>query len=139
MTPLRVAALGLCGVAGLCALRTMAGCGDDGTHIYEGRFYNEARDCLGTISTVDVVDGPAPSQYCPPVCLSQKQPDGGRVLYTSIMCAPYPFDFDSSGTDPKCAAALAAHARNDTCFSDGGSASPLPKSDAGDAGDATPD
>lgn len=133
--PAWTVAIVLCGVAGLCTLHTLAACSDQGSHIYEGRFYNEARDCLGTISTVDVVDGPPPSQYCPVVCLSQKKADGGRTLYTSIMCPPYPFDFDSSGTDPTCAMALAAHTRNDTCFSDGGSSAPIP--DAGDAGDAS--
>lgn len=134
-----IVGVALCGLAGLCTLHTLAACSEAGTHIYEGRFYNEGRDCLGTISTVDVVDGPAPSQYCPVVCLSQKKADGGRTLYTSIMCAPYPFDFDTSGTDPKCAMALAAHTRNDTCLSDGGSSAPILPNDAGDAGDAAVD
>ncbi len=124
-----------------CTLHAIAGCSESGSHIYEGRFYNEGRDCLGTGSTVDVVDGQSANRDCPIVCLLQKRPDGGRVLYTSTMCAPFPFDFDTSGNDPKCAAAVAAHARNDTCFSDGGSSAPLPKpgADAGDAGDASTD
>ena len=51
----------------------------------------------------------------------------------STMCAPYPFSFDASGTDPTCPAALAALERNDTCLVDGGSTNPLPPPD--DAGD----
>lgn len=130
--------LGVAGaVASLCMIHASAGCSEGGAHVYEGRFYVEERDCLGTISTLDVVDGPPPDQYCPAVCLVQRQPEGGRAIYTSIMCAPYPFGFDLSGTDPKCAMALAAQARNDTCLSDGGSSAPAPKIDAGDKADAS--
>jgi hypothetical protein len=57
-------------------------------------------------------------------------PDGTRTVYVSTMCAPYPFGFDTSGGDPRCATALAAFDRNDTCLADGGSSAPLPR-DAG--------
>jgi len=107
----------------LCMLHASA-CGD-ASHVYQGRLYVEARDCLGTTSSVDVVEGDDPGS-CAPTCLLQRRPDGGRVLYVSTMCGPYPFDFDVSGADPKCPAALAAFGRNDTCLSDGGSSAPPP-------------
>lgn len=102
-------------------------CGDP-SHIYEGRAYLESRDCLGTTSSVDVVEGERPGS-CGPVCLAHGHPDGGRTLYVSTMCAPYPFQFDASGRDPSCPAALAALGRDDTCNVDGTSTHPIP--DAG--------
>jgi hypothetical protein len=50
------------------------------------------------------------------------------------MCAPLPPQFDTSGTDKRCAAALAAYAANTSCLDDGGIAN-MP--DAADASDAT--
>lgn len=118
----------------VCTLHLFA-CSEDGTHIYTGRLYLEARDCLGTPSSVDVVDGNEPGT-CAPTCLVQRRAEGGRVIYVSTMCAPYPFDFDTSGSDPRCPAALASFARNDTCFSDGGSSAPALDASAADAADA---
>ena len=43
----------------------------------------------------------------------------GRTLYVATMCPPYPFQFDASGSDPICPAALAAFGRDDTCNVDG--------------------
>jgi hypothetical protein len=40
------------------------------------------------------------------------------------MCAPFPALFDASGSDYACPTALAALARGDTCFIDGGSENP---------------
>ncbi len=101
------------------------GCGDP-SHVYEGRLFLPERHCLGTTSSIDVVEGELPGS-CPAICLAQPHADGGRSLYVSTMCGPsYPFMFDTSGTDPLCPSALAAFERNDTCFVDGGSANPLP-------------
>lgn len=105
-------------------------CGDE-SHVFEGRLFLEGRKCLGTNASVDVVEGSPPGS-CGPRCLSQHHADGGRSLYVSTMCGPFPFDFDSSGTDPGCGDALAALARNDTCLLDGGSSAP------GAVGDASP-
>jgi hypothetical protein len=102
----------------------MIACGDP-SHIYQGRLYLEHRGCLGTTSSIDVVEGEDPGS-CPALCLLQKLPDGGRAVYLSTMCAPYPFGFDTAGTDPVCAAALAALGRDDTCLTDGGSSAPAP-------------
>jgi hypothetical protein len=99
-------------------------CGDP-SHIFEGREFVDARDCVGTTSIVDVVEGEKPVQICAPICLSQGHPDGGRTLYVSTMCAPYPFQYDAAGTDPACPAALAAFGRDDTCNADGTSTHPI--------------
>lgn len=129
------AATAAAAAAAACIMH-LSGCSEDGTHIYTGRLYLEGRDCLGTPSSVDVVDGNDPGT-CAPTCLVQRRAEGGRVIYVSTMCAPYPFGFDATGSDPKCGAALASFARDDTCFSDGGSSAPI--ADAGpDAADAAP-
>jgi hypothetical protein len=115
-------------VAGACAcIMHLSACKDDGTHVYVGRFYLEARGCLGTSSSLDVVTGNEPGT-CNPICLIQRRPEGGRAVYVATMCPPYPspVDFDTSGTDAICAPALAALARGDTCATDGGSSHPLP-------------
>src|SRR5690606_21990228 len=107
-------------------------CGEP-SHVYLGRLYRVDRDCVATVSSVDVVDGEEPGT-CGPVCLIQTTFDAERVVYVSTMCAPYPFGFDATGEDPACAAALAAFARDDTCLADGASTNPAP--DAGDEADA---
>jgi hypothetical protein len=107
----------------------MASCGDP-SHVFEGRYFLEGRGCLGTTSSVDVVEGERPGN-CGPICLAHAHTDGGRSIYVATMCAPYPFGFDTSGSDPACPAALAALERNDTCLLDGGSSNPSPPSDAG--------
>jgi hypothetical protein len=99
-------------------------CGDP-SHIYEGRAYLDSRDCLGTTSSVDVVEGDRPTRACAAICLADGHPDGGRTLYVSTMCAPYPFQFDASGGDPGCPAALEALGRDDTCNTKGTSTHPI--------------
>jgi hypothetical protein len=111
-------------------LAALVACGET-THVFSGRLYVDGRDCVATKSRIEVVEGyPAPER-CAPTCLVQRTtPDGKRPAYVTTMCPPVPFGFDTDGADPRCAAALAAFARNDTCISDGGSSAPLPK-DAG--------
>jgi hypothetical protein len=111
----------------LSCIMHISACGVDGTHIYRGRLFVEARNCLGTTSSVDVVEGDEPptGTECAPACLAQRRAEGGRTIYVSTMCGPYPFDFDTSGSDPACGAALAALGRDDTCLSDGGSTAPV--------------
>jgi len=117
-----------------CIMHTSA-CKDDGTHVYVGQFYLEGRNCLGTTSALDVISGDEPGT-CTPVCIIQKRANAARSVFVSTTCPPYPptVEFDVSGTDPVCAPALAALARNDTCATDGGSSNPLPP--AADAGGA---
>lgn len=120
-----------------CIMHASA-CKDDGTHVYLGRLFVEARGCLGTTSSVDVVTGGDPGE-CPPICLLQHRAEGGRAIYVATMCAPYPagVEFDTSGTDPACPAALAALTRDDTCLSDGGDTHPLPDAAADSSADAS--
>ena len=108
-----------------CTLH-LSSCKDDGTHVYIGRIFLEARDCVATTSSVDVVSGETPGE-CSPICMLQPRAEGGRTVYVATMCPPLPApDFDLSGRDPVCVRALAALARNDTCLSDGGTTSPRP-------------
>jgi hypothetical protein len=109
----------------------MHGCGDP-SHVYDGRLYREDRDCFGTTSALDVVTGDDPGT-CEPTCFVQTSPEAGRAYYVSRMCAPYPATgFDRPAGDPVCARALAAYARNDTCFVDGGTSNPLPRDASAD-------
>ena len=114
----------------LLALGLVVACGDN-THVFSGRLYVVDRDCVATKSSIEVVEGDPAPENCAPTCLVQRTtPNGARPVYVTTMCPPIPFGFDSDGADPRCAAALASFARNDTCFTDGGSSAPLPK-DAG--------
>ena len=120
----------LLAIAPLALVVLGASCGDP-SHIFEGRLFLPQRGCLGTTSSVDVVEGERPGS-CGPTCLTQPQSDGGRAIYAATMCGPYPVNFDASGADPLCPLALAALERNDTCLIDGGSSSPpAAPSDAG--------
>jgi hypothetical protein len=114
-------------VAVACTMHMFA-CDDVASHPYPGRIYEEGRGCLGAPIALDVVEGPDPGG-CTATCLVSAT-DGGRIVYISTMCAPYPPFHDTSGTDPLCGPALAAFARTDLCLSDGGSTRPLPPGDA---------
>lgn len=118
----------------LIAACVVAAC-DDASRPFLGRFFLESRDCLGTVSSIDVVPGEA--SRCAPACLVQRTYDGGRPVYVTTECAPYPPDTDGTGVDPRCAAALDAFTRGDTCLPDGGSSRPRPPAER-DAG-ALPD
>jgi hypothetical protein len=110
----------------LFVVAAIAACGET-THVYSGRLYVQDRDCVATTSSIEVVEGDPAPETCAPACLVQRTtPDTTRPIYVSTMCPPIPFGFDSDGKDPRCAPALAAFARNDTCFTDGGSSAPLP-------------
>jgi len=113
-------------------------CGDT-SHIFLARQLDEARACLDPTASVDVVVGDQPPE-CSAICLTQPNDDGGtgRVVWIATMCPPYPWNFDAAGLDPACDAGLAAAARHDVCFDDGGSSDPIV--DAGsDASDASTD
>ena len=115
----------------LAAIALAVACGDT-SHVYEGRLFVADRGCLGTTASVDVVDGERPASPCPEACLVQPLADGGRAVYVATMCAPYPFGFDTTGSDPVCPRALAAHERGDTCLADGGSSRPAPRDSGAD-------
>jgi hypothetical protein len=116
----------------LQALLALGACGDPVSHPYAGRQYLEDRGCLSLPSVVDVVPGGDPGS-CPPTCLfTNGDPSRGttRAVYIGTKCPPFPPDYDTSGKDPACEAAIAAFARDDTCLADGGSSHP-PPTDAG--------
>ena len=114
----------------LFALGVCVACGEN-THVYVGNAYIEGRDCIGTQSSLDVVEGDPAESSCPPTCLIQRTtPDRVTKAFVSTMCPPYPYGFDTDGGDPRCPLALAALARGDICLVDGGSSAPSPR-DAG--------
>jgi hypothetical protein len=104
------------------------------SHIYRGRPYDIARDCLDDTGSVDVVSGPDTSLGCDPTCLISTLPEAGDVVFASTQCPPFPEFFDVSGKDPRCAKAIAAVNRSDICNDDGGGSS-NPIVDAGPDGD----
>lgn len=111
-------------MAALAVAAGVSACGEP-SHVFNGRLYLSDRDCLAATTSLDVVPGEPPGT-CDPACLVQSLGDGGRSVYVSTMCPPYPFAFDASGSDPRCPEALAALARGDRCLEDGGSTSPAP-------------
>jgi hypothetical protein len=136
----RGAAVLAVGLAAIACILHVSACKDDGTHVYVARLYVEARDCLGTGSSVDVISGDEPGD-CAPICLLQKRAEGGKAIYAATMCAPYPagVEFDTAGTDPACPKALEALSRGDTCLSDGGTTHPAPEAGTDARADATAD
>jgi hypothetical protein len=108
-------------------LFALTACGES-SHVYEARLYDEARRCLATTSSVDVVTGDRPGT-CAPTCFVQPLRDGGRSIYVSTMCGPYPFGFRVT-TEPPCDEAIAALSRDDTCKADGTSTHPQPDASA---------
>ena len=117
--------LSMLAVAGLAAvLPSAGGCNDPAQHVYMAQLFEADRMCLDTYSALDVSPGGGGDTWCAPVCLV-----GGGAIYVSSVCPPYPSTYDTSGTDPGCAAALAAFTRGDECLDDGGSSNP-PMSDA---------
>jgi hypothetical protein len=128
---IRRATFAFVGLAAVACTLHVSACKDDGTHVYVGRFYLEARECLGTSSSLDAISGDDPGT-CAPICLVQKRAEAGKAIYVAPMCPPYPagVEFDTTGTDALCPKALDALARGDTCLSDGGTTHPAPKPDA---------
>lgn len=123
---------GLAARSFLVVLATIAACKDGGSHIYAGRLFEPARDCLDEATSVDVVDGANPGYACEKKCIATLPPtDGGpRLIYVSNMCPPYPTFSDTTGTAVGCDQALAASDRSDLCEADGGTSTPPPP-DAG--------
>ncbi len=117
------------GVVGVGALA----CSDAVSHIYTGRAYNPARDCIGPTESIDVVKGSDAVFTCDAVCLLSAG-EGGAGYFVSSECAPYPSFYSVNPADPVCTMALAAAVRGDLCFEDGGSAAP--SVDAGAVTDA---
>lgn len=119
-------------VAALLMLVMIAACSDNRSHIYAGRLFDPVRNCLGTASTIDVVDGANPGMACERKCIAMLAPtDGGpRQIYVSSVCPPYPTFSDTTGTASGCDRALSASERSDICENDGGSSNP-PTPDAG--------
>jgi hypothetical protein len=103
----------------------------------------EARGCLDDMSSIDVVAGEQPGACDPKCIVSPPEPDGGETtVYVSTMCPPLPAaPYDSSGSDARCARALALYQANVTCLADGGitgvvTAGDAAVADAANAGDA---
>ena len=107
----------------LAACFALSACGDPVSHVFAGRLYEPARDCVDETSSIDVVDGKPNSAPCERECLVAPAEGGRSSVCVSTMCAPYPRGFEIRSST-ECAAALDAFDRNDTCFTDGGSAHP---------------
>jgi hypothetical protein len=109
--PLRPA-LGAVGLA--LAVLLLHACNDTVSHIYAGRQYDPAHNCIEPTVTIDVVKGNDPGAACPAVCLvAPPAQSGDRTIYVSKECPPYPPLFDTDG--PKCADALTTYAAATPC------------------------
>jgi hypothetical protein len=122
-------ALALAVAVGALGASGALGCNDDNTrsHVYAGRKFEDARGCLDTTTSVDVVDGPDRGSTCDPMCIvSAPDYDSGvRSVFVSTMCPPLPAaPFDTTQSDPRCPTAIAAYKTNLTCFDDGGAGVP---------------
>jgi hypothetical protein len=114
-------------LAAILALTLAACSSEERSHIYAGRLYEADRACLDSVTSIDVVDGPLPETPCAPLCVVAPVTDAAQpAVYISTMCAPFPPAFDTSGTDSRCARALATYTQNATCLADGGIANAFP-------------
>ena len=124
-------------VVAMGAKLSALGCDDSGSHIFSGEEYSASSQCLGPVSSIDIVTGPDPGS-CPPACIVSLLQDGGRVAYVSTMCPPYPvfqFETDASG-DPLCVGALEAFKEDAFCADGGKVVWPADAgAEAGDGGD----
>jgi hypothetical protein len=112
----------------------LAACKNNTSHIYQGARWDPDKDCMDPVSSIDVLAGDDVPSTCTPTCLvAPAEQDGGRAIYVSSMCGPYPPLFDTTGAFPGCDRALAASTRGDACLADGGTSNAF---DAGDASDA---
>jgi len=92
-------------------------------YLYSGSLYDPQLDCVLSTGIIDVMEGTDPGSSCAPKCLAAN--DGGLPVYVSTMCGAAPVVADLSGSNPACAPALAAWARQDFCLGDGGQSNPL--------------
>ena len=134
----RIAIVAASGVAMISGALGFSACDDAKSHIYAARAFEPDRNCLDEYGAVDVVSGGEVSSKCGVVCLSN-----AGTTYVSTVCPPYPplfgVELADAAIGDTCAAALAAHARGDTCVPDGGSTHPLDGGDGGDGGAAAED
>jgi hypothetical protein len=119
---------------------SITACSTDPTYVYRAKPFDASTGCLGVTVSLDVIEGPIPSE-CPPVCLVQANADGGKAVYVSRTCAPYPPQLDSTGTAPECSRALIAAAEANGCVPPVGVDAGAPDAplDAADGGDAALD
>lgn len=87
-----------------------------GTFVYRGRKYDPEKKCLDDLRALDVIEVEMQPALCAPVCLVQKDYDGGDAVYVSDVCPPYPPGFDTSGSHPLCAPALLAFDTRGGCL-----------------------
>jgi hypothetical protein len=94
--------------------------------------YETAGDCFGPSTSLAQVDTSSGDLDCDPTCLVLASASGDTEVYVSIMCGPYPPAYDASGTNPACAAALAAWPAEASALANGSSscASPASPEDA---------
>ncbi len=121
------------------AVLSISACSTDPTYVYRAKPFDASTGCLGVTVSLDVIEGPIPAE-CPPVCLVQANTaDGGRAVYVSRTCAPYPPQLDSTGTSPECSRALLAAAESNGCVPAADAAVPDASPDASDASDGALD
>jgi hypothetical protein len=111
----------------------------DANFVYTARPYDPADMCVGPYVELELVQGSGGDSRC-------TSPEAGRsgpglaclvsnsgAVYVSSVCPPYPPDYDTSGTNPACGAAIAAMANGVICEATDAAL------DASDAASSTPD
>ena len=88
------------------------------THVLVGNAFDPADQCLRPSTGFDVVDGPQPSEECPPTCVLDAKTG---TTYVTLTCPPYPpldtteSPDGSTGTGDLCGPALTAWASKAVC------------------------
>ena len=99
----------------------LAACDSGSYYLYTASQYDSRQGCVTAPQALDVEIGNDPGSSCGAKCLTAPGVDGGAVVYASTMCGPTPVGADVSGSNPMCAAAIAALESGDFCL-DGGAA-----------------
>jgi hypothetical protein len=118
----RVGVVALVTLPAAGAIAAALSCNDAITYVYAAAPFDTTQQCLGPYAPLDVVDGTGNdgNDNCAPICLVSS-----GSIYVSTVCPPYPPALDTSGQNAECGPALAAYARQDDCYPDGGSTNPI--------------
>jgi hypothetical protein len=118
----RRAGLRTAALLGAALAAAAAACIDpDASFVYTARPYDRAGMCLEPYVELELIPGAGGGDACTSPEAGPAGPgvaclvSSSGALYVSTVCPPYPPDYDASGKDPACPAAIAALMNGVSC------------------------